>query len=165
MSKAPGYAAESFMSTITQRMIGNLKKLGHKVTETFGYITSENRKNLGLEKTHYNDAFVISGNNNQNRCQTYYIKQVRNQNRKLFKGKRSEINNKCSRFVFGFQQYDKVLYNKIECFIFARRSKGYFDVRLLNGKVISSSVSYKKLKLLESRTPFLSTLLKRSSDV
>ena len=33
--------------------------------ETFGYITQENRKVLGLEKEHYNDAFVSAGGTGQ----------------------------------------------------------------------------------------------------
>ena len=36
-----------------------------------------------------------------------------------------------------------------ECFIFGRRSTGYFDIRKLGGKKISNSVKYTKLKLLE----------------
>ena len=158
-SKTKGYAAETFMSTVRKRMIEELRNLGYKVTETFGYITSENRKDLGIEKSHYNDAFVISCGTNQSRSQTYYVKQIRKQNRKLFKGSRSEIKNKCSRFVFGFQQYDKVLYNGIECFIFGRRSCGQFDIRFLDGKIIRSSINYKKLKLLESSNTFLNILL------
>ncbi|MGN0005361.1 MAG: HNH endonuclease, partial [Candidatus Gastranaerophilaceae bacterium] len=47
--------------------------------------------------------------------------------------------------------FDKVKYNSQECFIFARRSSGYFDLRRLNGTVISRAVSYKKIKLLEKR--------------
>ena len=161
ISKAPGYASETFMSTVRKRMIEELRELGYKVTETFGYITSENRKKLGIEKSHYNDAFVInevlftSNGSGQSRSQIYYVKQVRTQNRKLFKGSRSEIKNKSSRFIFGFQRDDKVKYGKIECFIYGRRSSGYFDIRTLQGEKIHSSVHYKKLKLLESRSTFL----------
>ena len=154
VNKTPGYAAEVFMNIVFCRMVDNLRKINHKATETFGYITSENRKKLGLEKTHYNDAFVISGGTNQIRCQTYYIKQVRKQNRKLFRGSRSEIKNNYPRIILGFRLYDKVLYKGIECFIFGRRSRGYFDIRTLYGEKIGE-VSYKKLKLLETSNTFL----------
>ena len=155
VNRTPGYASETFMSTVRKRMIEELRDLGYKVQETFGYITSKNRKELGIKKSHYNDAFIISGGRNQSRNQIYYVKQVRTQNRKLFKGARSEIKNTCSRYIFGFQRDDKVKYGKIECFIFGRRSSGYFDIRTLQGEKIHSSVHYKKLKLLESRNTFL----------
>lgn len=48
--------------------------------ETFGYVTKQNRQNLGLEKSHSNDAFVIAGGNNQQRVETmhYKFKQANN---------------------------------------------------------------------------------------
>jgi hypothetical protein len=59
------------------------------------------------------------------------------------------------KYVYGYQLFDKVLYNGIECYIFGRRSSGYFDLRLLDGTKISASVTYKKLKLLECRKTIL----------
>ena len=53
------------------------------------------------------------------------------------------------RYVKDYQLFDKVLYNKQECFIFGRRISGQFDLRKLNGTIINRSVNYKKLKLLE----------------
>lgn len=48
--------------------------------ETFGYVTKQNRQNLGLEKSHQNDAFVIAGGNKQERAETmgYKFKQANN---------------------------------------------------------------------------------------
>ena len=57
--------------------------------------------------------------------------------------------------MFGYQLFDKVLYNNQECFIFGRRSSGSFDVRLLDGTKLSAGVSYKKLSLLEKRKSYL----------
>ena len=51
--------------------------------------------------------------------------------------------------------FDKVLYQKQECFIFGRRSTGYMDLRLLDGTRINPSASFKKLKLLEPRSNYL----------
>ena len=42
-----------------------------------------------------------------------------------------------------------------ECFIFARRSSGYFDIRKLDGTKVHAEVSYKKLRLLETRHTML----------
>ena len=111
--------------------------------------------NIIFPKSHINDAFVIAGGNNQHRTCQYLIKQFRKQNRKLHKGARSHIKNTAPRYIKGFKRYDKVLYNGQECFIFGRRSTGYFDLRKLDGTKIHASANYKKLKLLERATTFL----------
>jgi hypothetical protein len=98
-----------------------------------------------------NDAFVIAGGNGQKRLKiNYLVKQVRKQNRKLYKGVRSHIRNTASRFINGFQRFDKVILEKTEGFIMGRRSTGYFDVRTLAGLVLSKSIKSSKLKLLEN---------------
>ncbi len=61
----------------------------------------------------------------------------------LKKGIRSHIKNISSRFIKGFQRFDKVLYKNIECFIFGRRKTGYFDLRKLNGLKIHASAKLK----------------------
>ena len=145
------FKAETFMSMVRWRIINRLKELGFNVKHTYGYLTKSKRIELGLDKSHMNDAFVIAnGNNNiiRNNIQ-YFVKQVRKCNRKLFKGIRSHIRNTAGRFVNGFQRFDKVKYKGVECFIFGRRTSGYFDIRKLDGTVISSSVRSDKLKLIE----------------
>lgn len=83
----------------------------------------------------------------------YFWKCVRKNNRQLHKatiskgGKRKS--NKAPRLVKGFQLFDKVIYEGQECFIFGRRSSGYFDLRLLDGAKVHASASWKKLKRVE----------------
>ena len=148
-TKFKGFKAETFMSIVRWKIVEKLREKFKNVEITYGYITKSKRIELGISKTHNNDAFVIAGGTTQKRSQSYLIKQVRKQNRKLYKGIRSNIRNTADRFVKGFQRYDKVLYKGIECFVFARRNTGYFDVRKLNGEKIHSSIKYSKLKLLE----------------
>ncbi len=50
---------------------------------TYGYITKRKRINNNIEKTHYNDAFVISGGESQSRCTPKFNKQIRRNNRCL----------------------------------------------------------------------------------
>jgi hypothetical protein len=50
---------------------------------TFGYITSIKRNELELEKTHYNDAFIIANGKNQLRSKPVEIKQKHRNNRCL----------------------------------------------------------------------------------
>jgi N6-L-threonylcarbamoyladenine synthase len=49
-----------------------------------------------------------------------------------------------------------VRFQNQECFIFGRRSSGYFDIRRLDGTKVSAGISYKKLELLEARRSILS---------
>ena len=122
---------------------------------TYGYLTKSKRIELGLPKSHVNDAFVIANGTNQNRTIGYKIKLVRKCNRKLFKGKRSEIKNKCPRIIFGFRLFDKVKYLGEICFIFGRRTCGYFDLRTIDSKSVSKSANYKKLNLIETSKTML----------
>jgi hypothetical protein len=164
VKKVNGFRAETFMSTIRWLFVNNLRKKGYNVSHTFGYITKSGRIALGLPKAHINDAFIIAEGANHSRCQSYIIKQVRKNNRKLFKGDRSHLKNTAPRFVKGFQRYDKVLYNGIECFIFGRRIRGYFNLQRLDGTKINSDANCKTLKLLESASTSLIELSNRDSQ-
>ena len=115
---------------------------------TFGYITKCRRVELGLAKSHINDAFVIAGG--QQRAHIHYLGVFyRRQNRKLFKGGRSHIRNTIPS-AKGFKRGDKVrLEDGRVGFIHGLRSSGYFDVRRLSGEVLSHAISWKRLARLE----------------
>jgi hypothetical protein len=155
-----GFKPETFMSIVRWKLVNMLKDAGNIVNHTYGYITKFDRIALCLEKSHCTDAFVIAGGTMQDRSSiTFLIKQVRKCNRKLFKGDRSHIKNTAARIIHGFQRFDKVLWNKIECFVFGRRERGYFDLRKLDGTKIHASAKVKELKLLEtSKTLLLANL-------
>ncbi|MBU4173476.1 MAG: HNH endonuclease [Actinobacteria bacterium] len=157
-----GFRPEAFMNTVRRRLVSLLGEENVcPVSATFGYITKSNRIALSLPKSHANDAFVIAGGNGEERASdTFFSKQVRSNNRKLFKGVRSHLKNTAPRFVQGFQRYDKVLYapdgnGPEECFIFGRRSSGYFDVRKVDGTKVHSSAAADGLVLLESAKTLL----------
>jgi len=168
VKKRKGFKAETFMSTVRWKIVEDLRKLGYDVEHTYGYITKNNRIKIGLEKTHCNDAFVIAGGTTEAQplaeersCIQYTVKQVRRQNRKLFKGIRSHLRNTASRHVHGFQRFDQVIFEKERCFVFGRRSSGYFDLRKLNGQVIHRSAKANSLKLFQS---FNTLLWEQSSN-
>jgi 5-methylcytosine-specific restriction endonuclease McrA len=77
--------AVPFMNIVRSQLIDILKKEFPNIyiDSTYGYITKYNRKQLGLEKTHYNDAFVIAGGQNQTRSKPYTVKQIRRNDRSL----------------------------------------------------------------------------------
>lgn len=150
----------SHMTVMRWFIWNGLKKVYPHANITYGYITKCIRIANGLPKSHMVDARCISGNPLAKPSGTvYFLKFVRKNNRQLHKatilkgGKRKS--NKAPRFVKGFQLFDKVVYEGKECFIFGRRSSGYFDLRLLDGTKVHASASWKKLKRVE----YASTLL------
>ncbi|WP_442891830.1 HNH endonuclease [Dissulfurispira sp.] len=145
-----GFKAETFMSTVRWMLVDRIRKLGNTVSHTYGYITKSKRINAGLSKSYINDAFVIAGGISQVRSAVQYVsKQVRKCNRKLFKGGRSHIRNTADRFIQGFQRFDKVIWKGIECFVFGRRTTGYFDLRRLDGTNICASAKASDCSLME----------------
>jgi N6-L-threonylcarbamoyladenine synthase len=89
----------------------------------------------------------------------YYIKQVRRHNRQIhkaniLKGGKKKLN-QAPYLVKGFRLFDKVKYKGEECFIFGRRSSGYFDLRKLDGTVIHRSANCKDLKLISKAKTLL----------
>ena len=95
--------------------------------ETFGFVTSENRNHLKLEKDHYIDACVIaSGGLGFKMLDVIYRKRhVSKQDRILTRGVRGEQKLPTGK-IFGFKKFDKVKYLGEEWFIKGRRSSGAF---------------------------------------
>ena len=150
----------TFMGIMRRSFYNRLKEIYPNVFMTYGYITKDTRIKNNLPKDHYIDARCISGNPNAEPLGYYfYQKKVRCHNRQIhkaniLKGGKKKLN-QASYLVKGFRLFDKIEFEGQICFIFGRRSNGYFDIRKLNGEVISRSASWKKLKLLETRKSLL----------
>lgn len=128
--------------------------------ETFGFVTSENRHNLKLEKYHYIDACVIAsgGLGFEPSDILYQKKRVPTQSRILSKGERRLPTCK----VHGFKRYDKVEYLREVCFIKGRRVKDGFVLMDINNNAIDfrdrggrQNPSYKYLKRISARKSIL----------
>lgn len=150
----------AFMGIMRWAFYNQLKDLYTDVSLTYGYLTKNTRIRNGLQKTHCVDARCISGHPQAEPLGYYfYQKKVRCHNRQIHKntilkgGCRKR--NQAPYLVKGFRLFDRVVYNNQECFIFGRRSSGYFDLRKLDGTKIHASASYKKLKLIETRRTML----------
>ena len=165
--KVKDFKDSTFMGIMRWTFYNRLKLLYPNVSLTYGYLTKSTRIELGLDKTHYNDAFCIAINSNSfngidiKRQTKYYLyKKVRCNNRqihkaKILKGGRRKLN-QAAYLVKGFRLFDKVLFENKPYYIFGRRSSGFFDIRNLQGeKVNKGSVSCKKLKLIEKRKSLL----------
>lgn len=150
----------TFIGIMRWSFYNRLKEIYPNVFMTYGYITKNIRIKNNLPKDHYIDARCISGNPNAEPLGYYfYQKKVRCHNRQIhkaniLKGGKKKLN-QVSYLVKGFRLFDKVEFEGQICFIFGRRSSGYFDIRKLNGEVIHRSASWKKLKILETRKNLL----------
>ena len=154
LKRGKSFRYAAFMGIMRWAFYNKIKKLYSNVSLTYGYITKNTRITNNLPKEHRVDALCITGNPLVKRLQDYYyIKQVRRHNRQIhkaniLKGGIKKLN-QASYFIKGFRLFDKVQFEGIECFIFGRRSTGYFDLRRLDGTKVHRSASFKKLNILE----------------
>lgn len=136
----------------------------------YGSETSPKRKELRLDKTHYNDAIAISGIEyiGENSDSYFYYKQFRKKKRSLheskprrwkkFKNVNAERSNKNVKFKYGIYLNDKVKYNGQTGWVFGfsggDKSKECI-VRNIDGEIIkmpnrnnSLSIKMKELDLI-----------------
>ncbi|HZO74217.1 MAG TPA: RNA-guided endonuclease IscB [Ktedonobacteraceae bacterium] len=153
-NKSQGLRDATQMGMIRWRIYERAKAWFPKVHLTYGYLTKHTRIEHGLEKSHVIDARCISGHPLAHTEGTWYLmKFVRRNNRQLHKaairkgGKRQR--NTAPKYVHGFRLFDCVRFQGQVCFVFGRRSSGYFDLRTLNGTKIHASASATKLKLVQ----------------
>jgi hypothetical protein len=94
----------AFMNSVKKSLVQKLD-----CNSTYGYITKHDRIKIGLGKSHVNDAFVISGGSDQERCKSFDLKQTRRNNRTIQlnrKGFRPSIRKQ----RYSLQPNDKVKY-------------------------------------------------------
>ena len=160
LKKGQSFRDAAFMGIMRWSFFNKLKEIYHNVKATYGYITKSTRIASNLPKEHRIDALCVTGNVSVKRLNYFYfIKQVRKHNRQIhkaniLKGGIKKLN-QSSYIVKGFRLFDKVNYEGKECFIFGRRSKGYFDLRTLDGVAVHKSASYSKLRLVQNRSSLL----------
>ena len=153
------------MNLIKDRILSELRNIFPNilVRKTYGYITAKNRSQNNIDKTHANDAFIIAKNFNAKPLDDMFMGiQVRRHNRRIhkdniLKGNRRQLN-QAPHLIFGYVLNDRVKFNGIECFVHARRSKGYFELKDIEGNRIHNSASVKKIKLISHEN---SIILKR----
>ena len=161
LKRGKSFRDAAFMGIMRWALYNKLQELYPNVHMTYGYITKNVRIEHNLPKDHYIDARCISGNPRAlSNGTVYYQKKVRCHNRQIHKntiltgGIRK--NNQAPFIVKGFRLFDKVLFENKEYFIFGRRTSGFFDIRNLSGdKVNKGSISFKKLKLVETKKYYL----------
>lgn len=111
--------------------------------ETFGFVTSENRNHLKLNKDHYIDACVIAsgGLEFKELDVIFYKRRVSKGDYQLCKGVRGEIKIPTGK-IFGFKKFDKIKYLGKEYFVKGRMSKGGYVI-LMN--IFSEKVDFSSM--------------------
>lgn len=158
----------TFMGVMRWALYNRLKAIYDNVNMTYGYITKNTRIANNLPKDHYIDARCISGNPTAKPLgYVYYQKKVRCQNRQIHKAKilKGGVKrlNQAPFEVRGFRLFDKVKFNDKVCFIFGRRSSGYFDLRTLDGVSVSKSANSKNIQILVRKSGYLQEVKRCSS--
>lgn len=160
--KKKNYRDAAFMGIMRNTLISRAKEtFDVPVTNTFGYITKYYRETYNIEKSHINDAIIISKNYNAKFDGEYYkSKAVRHHNRQIhkanfIKGGRKKLN-QAHYLVKELKLFDTVEYQDNLYFVFGRRQSGFMDIRTLDGtKVNKGSISYKKIKYINSNKGLL----------
>ena len=145
----------AFMGIMRWTFYNRLKEMyPGMVFLTYGYITKDTRIKHKLGKSHIVDARCIAGCPDAKPLEHPYLqKKVRCHNRQLHKATTIKggirKRNQAAYEVMGFRIFDRIRYKRLDCFVFGRRTSGSFDIRTLDGTVISRGAGYRHLKLLE----------------
>ena len=161
VKRGTSYRDATFMGIMRWTFYERLKKeYPDMVSMTYGYLTKNTRIEAGLEKSHHADARCIAGHPDAEPLPyCYYQKKVRCHNRQTHKanilsgGIRKR--NQAAKEIKGFRLFDKVRFKGAVCFVFGRRTNGYFDLRRLDGTKVHATASWKQLRLLEHSKSFL----------
>ncbi len=122
-----------------------LKKSSWSFTETFGYITKARRQQLGLPKSHVNDAIAIC-------CPAgpvvplstvLYKRHVAAVDYRQTRGKRSEQRLPTGK-LFGLRKFDLIKTTRGIGFVKGKRSTGHFVLCDITNKMTVASVNVKK---------------------
>lgn len=160
--RTPSYRDAAFMGIMRWAFYNRLKEEHPEldISMTFGYLTKNKRIQLGLSKEHYNDAYCIAGNLQAKPLDEVLVqKKIRRHNRQIHKfkilkgGKRK--NNQAPFEVKGFRLWDKVLFEKKECFVSGRRIRGNFVLKNIDGEKAKKEPSYRKLVMLEHANGYI----------
>lgn len=158
--KGHGFRDATQMGVIRWRIYEQVRAQFPSVCLTYGYLTKHTRIEHGLGKSHVSDARCISSHPQARSDGLWYqIKFVRRNNRQIHKatirkgGQRQR--NTAPKKVHGFRLFDCVRFQGQVCFVFGRRSSGYFDLRTLDGRKIHASASYKQVQMVQRSSAVL----------
>ena len=159
--KVKQYKEATFMNILRVR---TYKRYPNAII-TYGSITTSKRKELGLEKTHYNDAIAITdiASIKENVNQIFYIKQFRKKKRSLHeatarKGRKKpnrnqKRNKKNAKEINGWYLNDKVVFRGKVGWIRGFSGTSAYIVDINGGYIQMPNKTYKQITL--SKLEFL----------
>ena len=147
LSKKPKKSKNLKCATHMSIIRSYLLKRYPNAIETFGFVTSENRNHLKLEKDHYIDACVIASGGLEIKGLDiiYYKRRVSKGCYKLARGIRGEQKLPTGK-ICGFKKFDKVEYFNNEYFVESRKSSGFATLMDILGNTIDFSYMPKGTK-------------------
>jgi len=157
LKTAQSLRSAAVMNATKDRIFEEIKKMFPNMTvrKTYGYITHKNRVLNNLDKSHTNDALIISKNFNAvPEEQTIMVRYIRRHNRQIHKKnakKGIRKRSQAEQFIKGFALNDYVKLDDMQTgFITARMSTGYVTIKKFEGRIIHEKtvVSMKRLKLI-----------------
>jgi hypothetical protein len=158
--KAPSFKETPFMNSVRKRVFRTYPK----ARITYGSVTTPKRKKLGLDKTHYNDALVISGIETEWKDESglFKIKQFRKKKRSLHeatarKGHKTKNtickrNEKNTKQLKGFSLNDKVkVFGQIGYITGFTGISGAYVKTIENEYITIPNKSYKQVPLSQMK--------------
>jgi len=150
--KSKYYKESTFMNIIRRKLFDRYPEAKF----TYGNITYQDRIDLGLEKTHCNDAVAISGIMEIGHdVEPFLIKQFRIKKRSLHeatprKGRKepnrtAKRNSKNTKSAYGFNLNDSVIFNGIKGFVTGFTKDGIYVKDCNNEYITKDGKSYKQL--------------------
>ena len=131
------YKENAKLNILKDRIYKELINLGYEAEKTYGYETKIKRIQLGLDKEHQIDARIIAGNcykRSKHDVQVYYMKKIRNHNRKIYKDKILKGNIKKRNIQSyeknGYRHYDMVKYLNRYWYINGRMDNGQVALKM-----------------------------------
>ena len=162
LNTAKSLRSVAAMNVTAERIFEEVKKRFPyaQIKKTYGYITRYNRVKNNIDKSHANDALVISKNfNAEPSNQLIVVKRIRRHNRQIHKKnpKKNGIRKRsqAGRYIKSYALNDYVsVDNKQKGFITARMSDGYATVKTIDGERVHEKtvVSMKRLTLIRRAT-------------
>ena len=151
--KVKQYKEPLFMNIVRKRVFSKYPN----ANITYGSITTPKRKELGLSKTHYNDAIVISEIKqiNQNESEYFIFQQFRKKKRSLHeatarKGRKSPNrestrNNKNTKSAYGFNLNDKVSVDGENGYVVGFCTSGCYVKNINDEYIVLEGKTYKQI--------------------
>jgi 5-methylcytosine-specific restriction endonuclease McrA len=156
------YSPAAIIGSIKTSLVCELSKIDPTI-ETDGVLTSRNRKEMGLDKSHANDAVVLLDTKKSlvlPSQEAFFVARPCG-TRRLANGPNGSHTIRLPREVKGFRQWDVARWNGRVCYIKGRRKTGFFLISDIDGNKIKDSVSARRMMLVH-RASTLQGLFRRT---